>query len=64
MRAARVSASSAIQWMKARFDGRPAPDTCIEPKLSSATSSRGWASRRESGSPRAASGRAWGPRPD
>lgn len=32
-RAARVSASSAIQWMKARFDGRPAPDTCIEPKL-------------------------------
>jgi pimeloyl-ACP methyl ester carboxylesterase len=32
-RAARVSASSAIQWMKARFDGQPAPDTCIEPKL-------------------------------
>lgn len=32
-RAARVSASSAIQWMRARFDGQAAPDTCAAPRL-------------------------------
>jgi pimeloyl-ACP methyl ester carboxylesterase len=32
-RAARVSASSAVQWMRARFDGRAAPNTCVEPSL-------------------------------
>ncbi len=33
MRAARISASSAIQWIQARFDGRPAPNTCKPPTL-------------------------------
>jgi len=33
MRAARVSASSAIQWMEARIEGRTAPSTCVEPRL-------------------------------
>ena len=33
MRAARISASSAIQWIQARFDGRPAPNTCKPPSL-------------------------------
>lgn len=28
MKAGRVSASSAIQWMRDRFEGRPAPNTC------------------------------------
>ena len=28
MKAGRVSASSAIQWMQSRFDGARAPNTC------------------------------------
>ncbi|MEP6994606.1 MAG: alpha/beta fold hydrolase [Acidobacteriota bacterium] len=32
-RASRISASSAIQWMRARFDGRPPPDTCKKPSF-------------------------------
>ncbi|HEY2798611.1 MAG TPA: alpha/beta fold hydrolase [Thermoanaerobaculia bacterium] len=31
MRAARISATSAIQWMRDRFDGRTAPSTCSPP---------------------------------
>jgi pimeloyl-ACP methyl ester carboxylesterase len=33
MRAARISASSAVQWMAARFEGRTAPSTCSPPRL-------------------------------
>jgi pimeloyl-ACP methyl ester carboxylesterase len=33
MRAARISASSAIQWMVARVEGRTAPNTCVAPRL-------------------------------
>ncbi len=33
MRAARISATSAIQWMRDRFDGRTAPSTCSPPSL-------------------------------
>lgn len=32
-RASRISASSAIQWMQARFDGRTPPDNCKPPRL-------------------------------
>lgn len=31
LRASRISASSAIQWMRARFDGKAPPDTCQPP---------------------------------
>jgi pimeloyl-ACP methyl ester carboxylesterase len=33
LRAGRISATSAIQWMRDRFDGRPAPSTCEAPSL-------------------------------
>lgn len=33
MRAARISATSAIQWMQARFEGRTPPNTCKPPTL-------------------------------
>jgi len=33
MRAGRISATSAIQWMRDRFDGRTAPSTCSAPRL-------------------------------
>jgi pimeloyl-ACP methyl ester carboxylesterase len=36
-RAARISATSAIQWMRDRFDGRTPPDTCKPARISSAT---------------------------
>ena len=64
LRAANISASSAIQWMRARLEGQAPPDTCTPPSL--------WANlpgllRRLAVSARAyspaASRRAWGPRP-
>ncbi len=62
MRAGRVSASSAIQWMQSRFDGAPAPNSCAArgaateqvwpPESRRAATARVWAtqaSRRSSG---------------
>ena len=66
-RAARISASSAIQWIQARFDGKAAPDTCRPPRLAGVIP-RGdsWASGADSwagGSERGAVRTAWDPHP-
>ena len=33
LRASRISASAAIQWIEGRFQGKPAPNTCVAPRL-------------------------------